>query len=961
MHYFGLVNGGFLKKLVVSIANVLLLLVAILITPVVPASAFDLSTCTINGTTGDDTLIGTANKDVICGRGGNDTIYARAGNDVVFLKANQTAEVFLEEGDDFLDASLAQSVKADGGPGNDELIGSNGNDELSGGEGDSGDEDLISAGAGNDLVEGEAGEVLEVFLGDGDDQFNGGYADESTVEGGDGEDIIFGTPGPDNLFGNAGADVIWAGAQNDQISGGSGNDTIAGESGIDLVNGGFGLNNCDYTETEVRTTTCIYDDNGPVLTSAALSTYSVDVTNSDVKLQLTINFTDQTGIGSVWINCENFGASFDFIENFGYVEGPDGLARFITLLSSTKTSATLEIPVPKGTRPGASQCKVRTSDALRQIGNELTLENEFVIIRTGDGWDDFGPTISNLTISPDSVDVSEASQSVTIEFDVADVSRVSYVNIGCGNGANQGFWISFGAWFIPPGDEPFTINNFERVENLTLESSGTAYNGHLAATFQLNQNFASGIYTCSVQARDNGGRVSGYEEMKTATFQLFNTGTGADQQGPEILQFYTTPNAIDVGAEDQSIDIVITAADRNNIYDGYIICANFNSDAEVIQNVVSVYFLFQNNEVYLGNNSFDTTDLSYTLNGSLRQLNLVLHAKLRFGLAPGDYTCGLSITDSLGNQSFTDTSLTINRTPPGQPTSPSNVSFVSKSPTEGILTWNVPEFLGDPLLKTYEVQFSLDGRTWKSVSHPFDVATKLDLKNLKAATNYWFRVRGENGGEYGAWSESIQYLTPPPDSVTSQPQGISGFALTGGKSVLLNWLEPKNLYGSEISDYLVEFSNDKGSTWNLVTKTVSNSLQLTVDGLGKGREYLFRVSSVNQVGQSEPSDSLKIKTQVTLPAAPVNFSVVDGSLTATSVRLKWDAPKDRGGLPIKNYVVQFLVKGKTWRTVEHEISAKRIVTIKGLKPGKNYRFRVKTQTSHGKSSDSAFVEFKTLE
>ncbi len=61
-----------------------------------------------------------------------------------------------------------------------------------------------------------------------------------TVDGGGGDDIIYGGAGNDYLSGGAGWDRIYGGAGDDVLSGGAGGDKIKGGSGNDILTGGAG-------------------------------------------------------------------------------------------------------------------------------------------------------------------------------------------------------------------------------------------------------------------------------------------------------------------------------------------------------------------------------------------------------------------------------------------------------------------------------------------------------------------------------------------------------------------------------------------------------------------------------------------------------------------------------------------------------------------------------------------------
>ncbi|WP_439599132.1 calcium-binding protein [Falsiroseomonas sp.] len=120
------------------------------------------------------------------------------------------------------------------GAGNDSVNGTAGNDILFGGGG----HDSISSGAGEDQVNGEAGNDTihagagsdYAYGGAGHDLINGG-ASADQLYGEDGDDFLDGGEGDraaDLAFGGQGADTfVWApGDGNDQFHGGAGQDTL---------------------------------------------------------------------------------------------------------------------------------------------------------------------------------------------------------------------------------------------------------------------------------------------------------------------------------------------------------------------------------------------------------------------------------------------------------------------------------------------------------------------------------------------------------------------------------------------------------------------------------------------------------------------------------------------------------------------------------------------------------------
>jgi parallel beta-helix repeat protein len=242
----------------------------------------------IYGQGGDDTLEGNAGQDTIFGHDGNDSVsggterdylVAGAGNDTVF---GNEADDLIEggAGDDLIEGGLgADRIYGDdgndtiygfsvagvsdnapeivfAGAGNDLVYGSGGADELDGGPGI----DILHGLAGNDLIVAGTGIGDELYGGDGDDRLQGSDEGADTdpdfndttrfgdwLEGGPGNDTIYGLGGADAIRGGDGADWVhtgtggdrvWAGSGNDYVYAGRGTgDTIDGEDGDDVVYG----------------------------------------------------------------------------------------------------------------------------------------------------------------------------------------------------------------------------------------------------------------------------------------------------------------------------------------------------------------------------------------------------------------------------------------------------------------------------------------------------------------------------------------------------------------------------------------------------------------------------------------------------------------------------------------------------------------------------------------------------
>ena len=115
-----------------------------------------------------------------------------------------------------------------------EVDGGDGNDSLYGYNGN----DTLSGGNGDDEIYGGWGND-RLFGGWGKDKLFGGDGDDE-IDGGEDDDEIYGGKGKDRIFGRRGKDRLFGGDGDDEIDGGDGDDEIYGEWGRDWLRGGIG-------------------------------------------------------------------------------------------------------------------------------------------------------------------------------------------------------------------------------------------------------------------------------------------------------------------------------------------------------------------------------------------------------------------------------------------------------------------------------------------------------------------------------------------------------------------------------------------------------------------------------------------------------------------------------------------------------------------------------------------------
>jgi Ca2+-binding RTX toxin-like protein len=212
----------------------------------------------INGSANSDSLNTVTNQqDLISAGAGDDEIaytqdnvWQDTGNEQFFAWNTYSGDLVSVSG------KLQSFDSFDGGTGNDTLNLSDGNDVLFL------DDPVTSSLSNSARISG-----IEVINGGlGDDiidlsSLNYEYNDV-TLNGGDGDDVLWSNSGDDILNGGDGNDNLQAGSGNDILNGDAGNDvlkgydgdeTLTGGTGADTLTGGFGFDSFNFTALDEST------------------------------------------------------------------------------------------------------------------------------------------------------------------------------------------------------------------------------------------------------------------------------------------------------------------------------------------------------------------------------------------------------------------------------------------------------------------------------------------------------------------------------------------------------------------------------------------------------------------------------------------------------------------------------------------------------------------------------------
>jgi hypothetical protein len=941
---------------------VFLVVSTLLFTPALPASAV---TCTITVTDSNSTVIGTTGNDVVCIDGDNNVIDTLAGDDEVIDNGTGNL-IYLGEGDDTYDGSLGSNVEVYGETDEDSIIGTPGEDEIDAGAGDDtvvGGEskDLIAGGAGTDNLSGNLGDDT-ITGADGNDTIDGGGGSDDidsglgndSIIGGAGNDYIVSGDGDDSIAGGDGLDLIFGDTGIDSLNGGVGDDTLAGGGDIDLVTDSFGSNLCDYTAGEALVGTCRYDDQAPEFNAFSFDKTSVDVSNSNVVVQLTMSITDDIGIDWFGLNCGvSTQSSTAYLISTKFYKDPSGNwttdsygSNAITNISTSGTDQVTQfvvsLSIRKGQYPGTYSCGANVQDVIwnRTFRNNLGV---IEIVRSGE-FDDAGPTIEKFTINPNPIDVSSSDVAVQISITVVDATSISSLYVNCTNNAKTVIGFQILDYYTHVSDQvnggliPFTSKDMTNTEwNLTFQ-------------FKIRYGFIPGNYSCTAQTQDGLVNAS-YSIPLNTTLEVNRIGF-FDDDAPTIDSFNFSPSTINVGMTSATTTTIIEATDFSAVASISFICGT-----------ASHFSILPTTGMTLGPDTIHTDDwwladhinnrgtaLRSTTNG--KSVRFEVDQVIPFGFTPKAFDCSVDVGDTVGNRSqySFDSALTVIRTQPVTPSAPTNIAVSNIAATSATLAWVAPTYVGSSAITNYTVELSRDnGNNWTSVTKPTTNLTGLNLTNLRGGTDYLVRIAAVNA------SGSSEYVSGSFTTAVGVPLVPTNLQSTNVSTTTLDltWSAPGHNGGASISDYTIEYSTNAGSTWQTISHIAFTGTGFSVTLLSPGTSYSFRVSAKNSVGSSSHSNVVTTVTMSSTPMAPTNFRT--SSITSTTATIAWNAPSLNGGSSITGYAVEISRDGTNWTPLTSNTTS---TNVSGLVANMTYQVRIKANNLLG-GSEWLTGEFST--
>ncbi|KAK5920273.1 hypothetical protein CgunFtcFv8_024100 [Champsocephalus gunnari] len=279
--------------------------------------------------------------------------------------------------------------------------------------------------------------------------------------------------------------------------------------------------------------------------------------------------------------------------------------------------------------------------------------------------------------------------------------------------------------------------------------------------------------------------------------------------------------------------------------------------------------------------------------------------------------------------------------PPGPP---KNLHHTDADKTEVWLAWEWPERTGGSEITGFIVEHQEDGQTdwvpYKTVSD-----NHAHVTTLMEGKTYRFRVKSQNAIGVSRPDTTVpitcQEKTLPP-TIEVDVKLIEGLVVKAGTPIAL----PAKMSGIP-TPTAKWMSDDKEvvseGRFNIETVGCSTILSIPQTQRGDTGEYLLTVAN--------PSGSKTVALHLTVldlpgpPISPINILEV----TPDYMMIQWRAPKDDGGTPITNYVVEKKDVKKPWEpwSVVSSGGTSTKAKVSRLEKGREYIVRVRAENKIG--------------
>ena len=162
-----------------------------------------------------------------------------------------------------------------------------------------------------------------------------------------------------------------------------------------------------------------------------------------------------------------------------------------------------------------------------------------------------------------------------------------------------------------------------------------------------------------------------------------------------------------------------------------------------------------------------------------------------------------------------------------------SLSWVDSVPADG------------PSVTNYLARYTSDGgMSWALWPHSPSTARSALVTGLANGRQYVFSVARVTTAGLGAFSP----VSPPVVPVTVPGLPTNLVAVAANSRVALQWAAPVSNGGSSVSNYVVQYSTNRGVNWTNALTTPTSRTSASIAGLTNVIGYVFRVAAVNRAG-----------------------------------------------------------------------------------------------------------------
>ena len=250
-----------------------------------------------------------------------------------------------------------------------------------------------------------------------------------------------------------------------------------------------------------------------------------------------------------------------------------------------------------------------------------------------------------------------------------------------------------------------------------------------------------------------------------------------------------------------------------------------------------------------------------------------------------------------------------------------------------LVNWEVPNSNGSDL-DGYTIQHKRTTENWSSAVAvtAAATATSATISSLTDGLQRNVRVRAENGQGDGSWSS---ILTAYP---AAKPVVVSNITSTSTtNSITITWITPNQRYA--LTGLRVGIKLTTAASYTYTTITDLGATTHTFTGLSTNTNYHVTVELKNVHGTSTAADTNATTRNVSLLAAPANFTATPAS---TSIAFAWGAVTNATG-----YKIQYRDDADSDITTVNRTTSQRSYTVTGLSSSTSIQARVGTTNTAG--------------